>query len=171
VLRETRCGMHFVSRGSMDRRRQCEIESDCRHRQAQSRAQGLSLGSRSIPEGTAVALRYNGRTYAAMITTPQDWRISASSEGAIRACADTVIHGSPTGQIGVLQPPRAWFPSIISPCSRSRWRWSRAYLHPLTARRSRRPFGSPGCIGNCSAARMGRCLSNRKLEAVTECRP
>ena len=32
------------------------------------RESGLSLGSRSIPEETAVALTYNGGTYAAMMT-------------------------------------------------------------------------------------------------------
>src|SRR5260370_29481397 len=31
-----------------------------------------SVGSRSIPEETAVALTYNGGAYAVMMTTPQD---------------------------------------------------------------------------------------------------
>jgi FdhD protein len=39
----------------------------------QSRRAGIpSLGNRSIPEETAVAVTYNGGTYAIMMTTPQD---------------------------------------------------------------------------------------------------
>src|SRR3979409_2487008 len=36
------------------------------------RGGGLSSGSRSIAEEAAVALTYNGGTYAVMMTTPQD---------------------------------------------------------------------------------------------------
>src|SRR5437868_3830628 len=56
------------------------------------RAGTLSRGSRSVPEETAVAVTYNGGTYAVMMTTPRDLADFALgfslSEGVIGSAAD-----------------------------------------------------------------------------------
>ncbi|MDB6099874.1 MAG: formate dehydrogenase family accessory protein FdhD [Gammaproteobacteria bacterium] len=67
------------------------IGMECVHRQIW-REGSPSVGSRSIPEETAVALTYNGGTYAVMMTTPQDLRDFAVgfslNEGVIGSPAD-----------------------------------------------------------------------------------
>src|ERR1700710_2249778 len=67
------------------------IGVECVHRQIW-REGGPSAGSRSLPEEAAVALTYNGGTYAVMMATPQDLRDFAIgfslSEGTVGSAAD-----------------------------------------------------------------------------------
>jgi FdhD protein len=67
------------------------IGVECVHRRIW-REGSPSVGSRSIPEETAVALTYNGGTYAVMMTTPrdlEDFAVGFSlSEGVIDSCSD-----------------------------------------------------------------------------------
>jgi FdhD protein len=56
----------------MSRTEQCVMETARVVRRQIWREGSPSLGSRSIPEETAVALTYNGGAYAVMMTTPQD---------------------------------------------------------------------------------------------------
>src|SRR5437667_4971852 len=85
-------GVMAIHRAACPATEQCVMEpARVVHRQIW-REGSPSSGRRSIPEETAVALTYNGGTYAVMMTTPQDLEDFALgfslSEGVINSSAD-----------------------------------------------------------------------------------
>jgi FdhD protein len=88
------------------------------------RVGGLSSGNRSIPEETAVAITYNGGTYAVMMATPQDLEDFAVgfslSEGVISSTAD--IHSLDVVWLDNGVELRMWLNMSNAECLRERRR-------------------------------------------------
>jgi FdhD protein len=80
------------------------------------RKSGLSTGSRSIPEETAVALTYNGGTYAVMMATPlnlEDFAVGFSlNEGVISTSTD--IESLDVVRLGNAVELRMWLSNPIA---------------------------------------------------------